>query len=90
MIQGIVDLRGVSMYLAIEDSLLKTAQFFSIQQMGSGLHPSVFQSSNESGSLTGRDLPKMIPKVKVPYIPKPCIQCVNSSCREAARGGSGV
>ena len=95
MTQGILDLRCVSMYLAngkgdadvpIEDlhllfgdGRLKTAQFFSAGKMGSGLHPSVFKSSNESGSLSGRDLPKMISKVKVAYIPKPCMQCVGPS-----------
>ena len=106
MTQGILDLRCGSMHLAngkgdadapIEDlhllygnGLLKTAQFFSAGQMGSGLYPSVFKSSNESGSLSGRDLPKMIFKVKDAYIPKPCMQCVDRPWKEAARGRGGI
>jgi hypothetical protein len=90
MTQGILDLRCVSMYLADgkgdADAPIETAQFFSAGQMGSGLHPSVFKSSNESGSLSGRDLPKMIFKVKGAYIPKPCMQCLDRPWEEAARG----
>ena len=103
MTQGILDLRCGSMYLAngkgdadapidllYGNGLLKTAEFFSAGQMASRLYPSVFKSPNESGSLSGRDLPKMIFKAKGAYIPEPCMQCVDRPWKEAARRRGGI